>query len=517
MKTKLSLLFALLCWFSTGVYAQKEENPLNYQYYILGTQNVNSRNSATLTNVEYKGFSTSTGNVVYGSRNKEEKFLYQFNNITTNPEIDIDNKTLTYWREYEDGSWQSDSESGNGTAERRLDKDACFMLVLDYSKSLGNTGRAGIEQGAMDFVENMYRASNPETGNIRIGIITFSTMEDTKVFQIAPLTRENRVKMLNFIQNYTAPKNATSMYYAINKGIDLLGEYVRSNRFRDLEGAHIITFTDGLDNTSQLEKEGLIVEKEVSQFVENKMGTTTIYDAKIDSWIIGVQGNDVTDRQLSRMKSKLSVLASNESQFIWLNDFSELSNAFAQIARSLTARWTNLYCTSALNHSGRVCWTYGAPRYVAPKPAPAPNRTKKEFLFGVNVGAGLVAGTTEYYDYEAGYGDEESISDYKITFGLDMAFPVANKFGLGGYMSFGYAVENFDYTVGALATFGNHGTSRLKYIAGLGANLCGESIGADLRFGLMFRNGLYLMADTSFGEVSGITINLGFNFGKFIK
>ena len=72
MKTKLSLLLALLCWVSISVYAQKEENPLNYPYYILGTQNVNSMNSATLSNIEYKGFSSSAGDVVYGSRNKDE-------------------------------------------------------------------------------------------------------------------------------------------------------------------------------------------------------------------------------------------------------------------------------------------------------------------------------------------------------------------------------------------------------------------------------------------------------------
>lgn len=517
MKTKLSLLLALLCWVSISVYAQKEENPLNYPYYILGTQNVNSMNSATLSNIEYKGFSSSAGDVVYGSRNKDEKFLYQFNDITTNPEIDIENKTLTYWREDEDGVWMADSESGNGTANTRLDLNSCFMLILDYSSSLGAAGLSGIKQGAIEFVERMYRSSNPEIGNIKIGIISFSTMEDTKVFPITSLTRENRVKMINFIQNANLPKKATSMYYAINKGIDLLKEYTNENRFSDLEGTHFITFTDGLDNTSQLEREGLIVEKEVSKFVENKMATTSIHGIDIDSWVIGVQGNDVTDRQLNRMKSKLSVLASSNSQFIWLNDFSELTEAFARIANSLTRKWTNLQCTSALNHSGRVCWTYGSPRYVAPKPLPTP-KTKRDFLFGLNLGVGYAEEYDDYYDeyYDEYYDD--SYGNYKVTLGLDLAFPITKKFSLGGYTSFGYAVDYLDFNLGALAAFGDHDVSKLKYLVGLGVDACGESIGADLRFGLMFRNGLYLMADGSFGDmVTGFTINIGYNFGKLFK
>ena len=57
---------------------------------------------------------------------------------------------------------------------------------------------------------------------------------------------------------------------------------------------------------------------------------------------------------------------------------------------------------------------------------------------------------------------------------------------------------------------------KLKYICGVGADIC-EGIGADFRFGLMFRNGLYLMADLSLGNASAATLNIGYNFGKLFN
>ncbi len=363
--TFLTVLTGAMCLF-----AENDQNPLSYDYYIMGDQMVTGRDAGTLSNIKYKGFSSdiAPGSMISGVRTEDEKFLYRFQNIRTLPEINLENAVLQYWRQDEDGVWMTDSESGNGIANRRMDYDACFILVLDNSKSLGE-GAHSVRQGAKEFIEEMYRTSNPEVGNIRIGIICFSTMDDTQVFPITRLTYANKTQMLNFINSQTTSRKATSMYYAINKGVDMLTEYADQNEFNSYEGTHILTFTDGLDNTSQLESEGLYSINDVASFVENKMRTTSIHGAEIDKWVIGVQGVDVPDQQLSRMKSKLSALSSQSNQFIWVDNFSNLAGMFARIAKSLTARWTNLYCTSALNHNGAVCWTYGVPKkYVAPKP-----------------------------------------------------------------------------------------------------------------------------------------------------
>ena len=490
----------IMCLFagSLNLHAQKEDNPLNYPYYIMGDQLVTGKSSSTLSNIQYKGFSSniSSGGITSGRRNENEKLVYIFNDITTNPKLSLDNKVLLYWR-YEDGIWMPDSESGNATANKRMDKDACFLLVLDCSGSLG-TDFEQVKISAKCFIDEMYNSSNQ--GNIRIGIISFSTMENTKVFDITPLTATNKIEMHKFINGRTNRQPATSMYYALNKGLDELVKYTNTNNFKDFEGVHIITFTDGLDNTSQIEDEKLYTANEIHNFVENKIHNLKINNTLFDSWMIGVQGNDVPTQQLNRMKTKLQSLASTPSQFLWANNISELTQIFSQIANTLTNKWTNLYCTSALNHNGPVCWTYGTPRYEAPKPVVTKN---KHMLLGLNAGLG--------------YGVADGDADAKITFGLDIAYPLTNKFGLGGYCSIGYLYDA-DFAVGALATIGDHNERKIKFMCGLGTNInYWGGLSADFRFGLMFRNGLYLMTDVSAGGSNAATINIGYNFGKLFK
>lgn len=385
----------LLCIIAGNLntYALKEQNPLNYQYYILGNQKVTGKSSATLSNIEYKGFSSSAGNIISAQKTNEEKFLYQFNDITTYPKMNLDNKTLLYWRQEEDGVWVCDSESGNGTANRRLDKDACFVLVLDCSSSIGSDFTY-VQQSAITFIDKMYSASN--TGNIRIGIIRFSTMDNTETFPITSLTEDNRVKMENFIRSSNHLKPATSMYYALNMGIDILSNYIQENNLDVKDRHHIITFTDGLDNTSQLDNIKLYTANEVESYVANKLNTLSIDNQNLASSIVFVPGNDIPVNRHERMRLKLNRLAAGGGQFIWVDDYEELVQVFSELAENLTERWTNLYCTSALNHNGPVCWTYGEPKTEVSLPKPLPKRQSSilntgyrgiiDFGYGVGVG-----------------------------------------------------------------------------------------------------------------------------------
>ena len=102
----------------------------------------------------------------------------------------------------------SDVESGNATSDKKLDKDACILLVLDQSSSLGDDF-SSVKQGTKVFIEEMYKASSE--GNIRIGIICFSTMDDTKIFPITSLTYSSMVKMQGFIENQYNRRKATSI------------------------------------------------------------------------------------------------------------------------------------------------------------------------------------------------------------------------------------------------------------------------------------------------------------------
>lgn len=525
---KKKLLFSVVLCLLVGamtMYAQNP-NPLESEYYIYGEQQITGRGSAQLNNIQSKGFSSPSisGGSVPGSRNSEEKMEYKFGAITTNPEINIDNKVLMYWRQLENGVWMSDAESGNGTSQTRLDKDACFVLVLDNSKSLG-ADVAKVQEGAIKFINEMYNASS--AGNIRIGIIRFSSMEDTYVFPITPLTSDDKWKMINFIRGQEqGQKNATAMYYALNKGIEMLTSYVGSMNSRNLyEGSHIITFTDGLDNTSQIEEYQLYTAKDVAGFVKNKIHSAKLKGVSLDSWVVGVKGVDVLPAQLEMMKSQLSELATqnlytSKSQFKFVENISELVAIFETIANNLTKQWKNLYCTSALNHNGPVCWTLDAPKVVAPKmEMPKPKKAKKQILLGLNVGLGMAYEYDYGFDYDYdGYYVEEGASCLKWTIGLDFAYPITSKFGFGAYASIGQVEGYGNYSVGALATIGDYNEKKVKFLVGAGGNIC-CGINADLRFGILFKKGLYLMTDIATGvdDPFAMTLNVGYNFGSLFK
>lgn len=481
----------------------KGSNPLSYPYYIMGEQKITGRETSTLSNIKYKGFDSrdSLGNIIRtlkGERTIDEKIRYVFPRISTSPYIDLENKELQYWRQLDGGVWMSDAESGNGTSNTRLDKDACFLLVLDQSSSLGEDFNT-VKQGANVFIEEMYKAS-PD-GNIRIGIICFSTMDDTRFFDITPLTSYSKSRMQNFINYQSNTRKATSMYYSINKGVDMLDEYVnKMNSSNEYENAHIITFTDGLDNTSQIEEANLYSSKEVYDHVEKKLKTKEINNKLIDSWVIGVQGVDVQKIQLDIMKRQLESLASNESQFKFLNNMSELIETFSDIARKLTDQWKNLSCTSALNHNGLVCWTLGE------KP-----RVKKHMLLGINMGLGFGIHYNRYF--------KNNYSGFKLDCGIDCAYPITPKFGMGGYFSAGADLSSAPcISIGLLTTIGNY-HEKAAFIGGLGCNVdLYDGPNADIRLGVLFRKGVYIMTAMSMGAMPyAMTFNIGYNFGALFE
>jgi len=500
----LSALLYVFTWLMSAFAQVNTHNPLAYPYYIYGEQEITGPESSVLSNVQYKGFITNIpeGGVNNGYKNYNEKIVYQFDSIRTYPYLDIRGKQLQYWRKLENGESITDIETGNGIATHRRDQVACMMLVLDCSKSLG-LEFARVKQAAVNFIDMMYNASS--AGNIHIGIVCFSTMNDTQLFPVTSLTESSRLQMRNFIGKQTNNLKATSMYYAMNKGINELVSYVDRLDSAKYEGAHMITFTDGLDNTSQLE--GKYSLKQVREQVKEELGTKTLKGKLIDSWVVGVKGEDVTDGQLSLMRSQLSELVSNNDQFKFLVHISRLESEFRDIADRLTKRWLSLECTSALNHDGSVCWTYGEVK-EEPKPTPPPVVVKEKHML---LGAHYAIGFCMYAPYWSSYG--YTVTDIKTGVGLDVAYPITSKFGMGGYFSIGYPYM----ALGLLTTIGDYQDGKAAFVGGLGMDVgfIAPSVNFDLRGGVLFRNGLYLMLDLSTGmDPIAMTFNIGYNFGN---
>ena len=512
------LITFLTCLFvgSISVFAQTEpSDPLSCPYYIYGVQEVTGRNSSVLRDVQYKGFRTNIpdGGTVLGIRTESEKLMYEFSRIKTTPYIDITGKTLRYWRKLENGEWVTDKESGNGTVSHRSNQDACFLLIVDCSSSLGDSFNQ-VKQAAKDFISDLYEVSS--AGNIHVGIICFSTMDDTKIFPIQPITQSSISNMRSFIESQRNNKKATSMYCAIDRGINDLYDYVEGSNLKKIEGAHIITFTDGLDNTSQLEEKQLYTLNKVRPYVKDRLINTELKGKRLDSWVVGVQGSDVPETQLRMRKSQLSKLASSPDQFFFLTDASELNTTFKKIANGLTKRWQSWVCTSALNHDGPVCWTLGEAPVKPPVTLPRYVPKTKEMLLGVHYGIGFFISTfyESYYDGYNYYEGEIVSTALKTGVGIDAAYPITSNFGVGGYFSIGYPYVSF----GALTTIGDYVDNRTAFVGGLGLDV--DFYGGtnfDLRGGVIFDNGLYMMLGTSLGDSYSLTFNIGYNFGKFFS
>ena len=398
----------------------------------------------------------------------------------------------------------SDIESGNGISRLQMDYPTSFLLVLDCSKSLGGPGFSQVKKGAISFIEQLSKASL--NGNIEISIICFSSNANTKSFEFAPLTSDNKFRMINFINAQNNETKATAMYSAINKGINSQIKYAERIDDFQYEGSHILVFTDGLDNASQIEEKQLFVDNEIYNYVKEKIHSTEIKNKKLDSWVIGVQGDDVQDVQLNMMRSQLETIASTPDQFIWCDNINKLSDKFYDIATKLTSRWKNLYCTSALNQSGAVCWTLGTSKIEEPAPAPAPTpkpKTKsKHMLLGLNYGIGFCMEPADWYS--------SGNTHFKTGIGFDFAYPITKRFGLGTYLSGGYPYVQW----GLLTTIGNYHDNKAAFIYGLGLDACMQyDLNLDIRAGVLLKKGLYLMVDVSSLNCLAMTFNVGYNFG----
>lgn len=514
---------------SLAVFAQSTANPLSYPYYISGTTSIDPNDGTViLSNISSRGFSFKEENVKY-SVEKNEKAVFTFEEITTSPKIQLAGKTLQYWRQDESGTWMTDAEGGNGIVENRVTKDIMVFLVLDCSSSLGEDF-IKVKNGAIGFVNKLKQASGD--GHIKLGIIGFSSISNTKVLGTCPLTEAGYRSAINFISSLSVG-STTALYSATDIAIQILERGYGENGTADFDGAYMLVFTDGIDTGSRFNELKLFREADTYNYVQDRIRNTLINGKHIESYVIGAKGDDLkTAEQISKFKSRLEGLvdARYRNRFTYLENMTNLENTFSEIAEGLVQRWQTLYCNSAINHEGGVCWTYGE-LPPAPKPVTV-QKPKKEY--SRNVLLGLNAGVGGGYDG----------SDFGalVSGGIDYAQPISDKFALGAYAEVYGLIPNETVggTVGLMSVLGNFSSGQKSFLLGAGASFDNNyNRFFDLRFGGLFRNGLYLMGQLSAGgggEISygydegythyegsttafgvNFSIKLGYNFGRFIK
>ena len=538
-------------------------HPNNATVKIEGNFNVKVNNgvvSYELTNVVPTGLKMRQEKVFYGKQPDGREVMFTFDQIQwENPSMtNFDN--ISYWYYDSDiNDWQPDVEIRKGERTNELRKDITMVLIIDCSNSLRNDFQI-VKNATRHFIDQMYQAA--PNGNVHIGIIGFSSMPDTKILPIQPLNSSTYGNMRSFISNLTV-NNGTALFYAFDKAIDQTEKYIASGKMHNYERSHFITFTDGIDQTSQ----------DFSHQPNPIVSADEYYDyiirtakGKIDNYesdVVFVKGVDITnEQQQEKFENKLSQLAvpNNSQHYERLQSINRLEQKFSDIANHLIDSWQVLNCYVAPARHGRVCWTFGKEEKPAPAPKPEPKpvvRNGRNIFVGLNGTVGFPIGmynassysySQSYYDpytdsyvYSSANSNNSSMDlGMNLKFGVDFAWPVADRFAIGVYtmigggpsMSLGNSgVDVFsggmDFKVGLFMLAGD--VNNRPFIIGI-APCTGFAMTAkngyvplEFRFGRVIKKHLYISGNLTFGvPLSGSftiepAITLGYHFGDKLK
>lgn len=470
--------------------------PDDAEYFIKGRVSIEKNANGT---IDYKLYDVTSQGIAfekyqyYRGREDGESVYFTLNRAKTNYPGGFDNNSLVFWRYDEDiQQWQTDSEFKPSTADFEETKQMVVMLLIDCSGSLKDEWTVA-KESAIDFIDRMYNVSRGR-GNIKIGIIGFSTIAETKTFEIEPLTSINKERMLNFIRYDLRQSDGTALFYAMDQGAEKIETYCRANiHNEDLAIVSMPIFTDGLDQISRnLDKDILTTDDYriyVRQLKDKKIGNTSLCPR-----IFGLKGVDITtDAQLDKFRRIGEELS---CKFVLMEDISQLSNEFTNLAKELTEEWQNLKCYAPNSYRGRVAWTFrntGKPKPIVEK------KEKGKLFFGINGGFG--------------YGESDYFAFNVVSAGLDIAFPLSNERFLGLYLSYGNEIseKNPYYNIGILGLIGSQNGSAL-YL-GAGCAFIDNTPALDFRIGCKFKKGLYLFGEGCVSDYVKIgSINIGYAF-----
>lgn len=500
----------ILCGMTANAQTKVLQTPDEAEYFIKGDLSIqkgaNGEPEYTLTNVSTKGIDIKMQDTFEGEVTGNEDVVFSFEDASTDYPGGFKNNVLQYWRfdDYEK-IWQPESEVRQGSLENTTNKYMNIMLVVDCSSSLGSDFNI-VRNNTLYFVEQLYNAS--PYGNIRLGIIAFSSIKETKVLDIRALNNSTKRDIDYFIRSLST-HNGTALYYSMDKALEMLEDdseqYIKSNEYL---GSYLITFTDGIDQQSQNFDKDIFVAEDYYNYIrpilKDNNTRKKIYGRNIETRILSVKGNDITSAKLEeKFDNDLKAICDNYTK---MRNINELQNEFANISKLLIDKSMQLQCYVPMGFRGRVGWTFSS---IKKEPV-EPIKIKKDFFLGINIGIGFGFGFDEvygssyngYYDYDDYYYDYDDYYDYDyesfvalpVTIGVDFAYPLTDKFNLGAYTSFGF-VRNFNMSFGALTLFDTKNNA--SFLAGIGGNFDAYEghLGLDARIGYKFKNNFYLIGE----------------------
>lgn len=467
--------------------------PDEAEYFIKGRvsveKNPNGGVDYKLYDVTSKGISFEQYQYYWG-REDGESVYFTLNRAKTDYPGGFESG-LTFWRYDEDiQQWQTDSEFRPSTADFEETKQMAVMVLIDCSRSLGDEWSVA-KESAVNFIDLMYNISRGR-GNIKIGIIGFSTIGATKTFEMQPLNERTKEQMRSFIRYDLKQEDGTALFYAMDNAVEMMEEYCRRNiNPSDLAVTSMAIFTDGLDQISRNLDKNILTTDEyrnyVKQLKDRKIGTTTMY-----STMFGLKGIDITTE--AQWQKFRRIGEEQTDKFVELKDIYQLDKAFSDFAKDLTDAWQNLKCYAPNSYRGRVAWTFRNTGKQMVVEKPKEPRKRGRWFVGLNAGLGF---NNVYFAYP-GHVNEDN--GFAFSGGFDIAFPIGQAANLGVFVSGGYesASEGFLFDAGPLLLFNLRNGSSLYFGGGV-ATRAFDDFGTDWRAGFKFKNGLYL-----FGEVFSI-------------
>lgn len=517
MKHKLiflaSLLMAAMSIPAIAQYNSSQlKNPDEATYAITGTMQI-TRTGGTPTYelLDPQGSRRNGGYIKFGQRSHYygtavdgEQVRFSLENAETNRPGKFSGQMVFWSWNDAAGEWQIDIESGSGRSEYESATFVNFMLVLDCSGSM-QAELGEMKNSAKYFLRKMLEVSDGK-GNIRIGVIGFSTVEYSRnhTQEPLPLTRENYDRLCTYIDRLN-DGGGTALWYSINAAAECLQrDYNQNLKGKSYAGAAVIAFTDGHDNTSN--DETYVSSKEYYNYTLSHFPSQTVNGQDITSWIVGLRGADITSDNI--WLSTIGQFKKVADNFVPISRIDQLHEEFDKIAEALIERNTVLNLRVAKGISGRVGWTYPEEKVVVSVPdSPKPKQPSK---FWMGLGGELGFG----YHSKVYYGDDEWYQEEGTNVGLaaraDAAFPLSKHFALGGTLSLGFTIDDgIVYRLGPLAKFTFSNESAL--LIGFGVqNWAIEESYAYLTLGWKFSSPWYINATIN-GPAEMVCFGIGYS------
>lgn len=234
-------------------------------------------------------------------------------------------------------NWENKTEDLHATAGEYWYKDG-KLYSYNPNSSSSSGGNSGGNSGSGN------RDSGPWTSDIYLEIMMFSNVSrdfnNGVLVKLDSNSAEEFKRQLKELYK-TNTSSATALNYAFHKALVNLSEN-ESKLPDDLKSVNIITFTDGLDNasnllsaTNTLENKNFNTSDSDSNYgawIKEQIDTRTVANQKLNCYSVGVLG-DVPDEIL--FQNTLKNITSSDKEPHISQDFDDIATTFSEIANGL--------------------------------------------------------------------------------------------------------------------------------------------------------------------------------------